>query len=96
MICEICGFDCERKSNSQRFCIECSDERRYYYNRLYKQDQRFFEDNRDKIGNPKQDLFILTFIKNKREGNTVSKYKPLHNSDFSVVNEANRKKYLNW
>ena len=50
-LCKVCGKPFKPNSNAQKYCLECAD----YYSRAV-----------DRLGNPRQDVNILRFIRKKR------------------------------
>jgi len=57
-LCKVCGKPFRQQSNAQKYCKECGE----YYIKEY--NKRI---NRERLGNPEQDIEILRFIRNKKD-----------------------------
>jgi hypothetical protein len=57
-VCKVCGKPFRQNSNVQKYCEECSD----YYDKTYKKEYK-----KERLGNPRQDIEVLRFLRKKRE-----------------------------
>jgi len=61
VVCKVCGKPLKYNDGAGRpkkYCSECAD----YYNK-----ENIKRKNRERLGNPKQDIEILRFLRNKKD-----------------------------